>query len=374
MKRFPFLDLGRINADYSRALQEAAARVVDSGRYIGGGEVETFERNLAEYVGGNSIAVGTGNGYDALYLILEGYKAMGRLKAGDEVIVPANTYIATALAVVNAGLTPAFADPDSDTMTLTGDTTEAALTERTRAIITVHLYGAPAWDEKMKRLATERGLIVIEDAAQSIGAAAFDTGVNGTTSTGTLGHAAAFSFYPTKNLGALGDGGAVVTTDPALATTVRALGNYGADVRNHHLYVGVNSRLDPIQAAMLDVKLKDIDRVNNRRRQRATLYGSLIDNPAVRTPYNPGSVWHQYVVRIADGRRDEFRRYLDSSGVETDIHYPTPPHRQPCFKGFGGQSLPIAERLAREVVSLPISDCTPIADVAEIASIINRFE
>ncbi len=374
MKRFPFLDLRRINADYSQALRAAAAHAVDSGRYIGGQEVETFERNLAEYVGANSIAVGTGNGYDALFLILEGYKAMGRLNTGDEVIVPANTYIATVLAVVNAGLTPVFADPDPDTMTLTGDRTEAALTERTRAIMTVHLYGAPAWDAKMGRLATERNLIVIEDAAQSIGAVAFDAGLNGTTTAGSLGHAAAFSFYPTKNLGALGDGGAVVTTDPTLATTVRAIGNYGADTRNHHIYLGVNSRLDPIQAAMLDVKLKEIDAVNNRRRQRATLYGSLIDNPMVRTPYNPGSVWHQYVVRIADGRRDEFREYLDRNGVETDVHYPTPPHRQPCLSSFGVQRLPIAERLAREVVSLPISDCTPIDDVAEIASIINRFK
>ena len=374
MKQYPFLDLGHINAGYKESLREAAARVIDSGRYIGGQEVESFEQNLARYIGLSSPAIGTGNGYDALYLILEGYKALGRLKAGDEVVVPANTYVATVFAIVNAGLTPVFADPDADTMNLTGETARAALTPRTRAIMTVHLYGASAWDAEMTRLATEHELIVIEDAAQAIGATAFDAGVNGITTVGSLGHAAAFSFYPTKNLGALGDGGAIVTTDPVLSDIVRAIANYGADVRNHHLYAGVNSRLDPIQAAMLDVKLKDIDTVNNRRRQRATLYGSMIDNPAVRTPYNPGSVWHQYVVRIADGRRDEFREYLGRHGVETDVHYPVPPHLQPCFSGWKHPALPVAERLARSVVSLPISDCTTLTDVAEIASIINNFK
>lgn len=374
MKRYPFLELGHINAEYSQALHKAAARVIDSGRYIGGRETEIFEQNLAKFVGGNSVAVGTGNGYDALHLILEGYKAMGRLKTGDEVVVPANTYIATVFAIVNAGMTPVFADPDADSMNLTGKTAMAAMTERTRAMITVHLYGAPAWDAEMARMATERGLIVIEDAAQAIGATSFDTGVNGTATVGSLGHAAAFSFYPTKNLGALGDGGAVVTTDRTLADTVRAIANYGSDVRNHHLYVGINSRLDPIQAAMLDIKLMDIEPVNNRRRQRATLYGSMIDNPLVRTPYNPGSVWHQYVVRIGDGRRDAFREYIKQHGVETDVHYPVPPHLQPCFSGLNRGALPIAERLAQEVVSLPISDCTSLIDVAEIASIINSFK
>lgn len=374
MKRYPFLELGHINAEYSQALHKAAARVIDSGRYIGGRETEIFEQNLAKFVGGNSVAVGTGNGYDALHLILEGYKAMGRLKTGDEVVVPANTYIATVFAIVNAGMTPVFADPDADSMNLTGKTAMAAMTERTRAMITVHLYGAPAWDAEMARMATERGLIVIEDAAQAIGATSFDTGVNGTATVGSLGHAAAFSFYPTKNLGALGDGGAVVTTDHTLADTVRAIANYGSDVRNHHLYVGINSRLDPIQAAMLDIKLMDIEPVNNRRRQRATLYGSMIDNHLVRTPYNPGSVWHQYVVRIGDGRRDAFREYIKQYGVETDVHYPVPPHLQPCFSGLNRRVLPIAERLAQEVVSLPISDCTSLTDVAEIASIINSFK
>lgn len=374
MKRYPFLDLAEINARYSRQLREAATRVIDSGRYIGGEENRDFERNLSAFIGGGCEAVGCGNGYDALFLILKAYMEMGRLTIGDEVIIPANTFIATVLSVVNAGLKPILVDPDPGTMNLSGKIAAPALTPRTRALITVHLYGSPAWDEEMLHLATDKGILVIEDAAQAIGASALNAGINGNFSVGSLGEAAAFSFYPTKNLGALGDGGAVVSSDAELCQTVRQIANYGSDRRNHYKYLGVNSRLDPIHAAMLSEKLKDLPEVNNRRRQRATLYGSLIDNPLVRTAYNPGSVWHQYVVRIGSGRRDDFRDYLASNGVETDVHYPVPPHRQPCLSYLTHPPLPLTETLASEIVSLPISDCTSLDDVIEISAIINNFK
>lgn len=374
MKRYPFLDLAEINARYSRQLWEAATRVIDSGRYIGGEENRDFERNLSAFIGGGCEAVGCGNGYDALFLILKAYMEMGRLTIGDEVIIPANTFIATVLSVVNAGLKPLLVDPDPGKMNLSGKIAAHALTPRTRALITVHLYGSPAWDEEMLHLATDKGILVIEDAAQAIGASALNAGINGNFSVGSLGEAAAFSFYPTKNLGALGDGGAVVSSDAELCQTVRQIANYGSDRRNHYKYLGVNSRLDPIHAAMLSEKLKDLPEVNNRRRQRATLYGSLIDNPLVRTAYNPGSVWHQYVVRIGSGRRDDFRDYLASNGVETDVHYPVPPHRQPCLSYLTHPPLPLTETLASEIVSLPISDCTSLDDVIEISAIINNFK
>ena len=374
MKRYPFLDLAEINARYSRQLREAATRVIDSGRYIGGEENRDFERNLSAFIGGGCEAVGCGNGYDALFLILKAYMEMGRLTIGDEVIIPANTFIATVLSVVNAGLKPLLVDPNPDTMNLSGAIAARALTPRTRAAITVHLYGSPAWDEEMLRLATDKGILVIEDAAQAIGASALSFGINGSFSVGSLGHAATFSFYPTKNLGALGDGGAVVSSDAELCRIVRQIANYGSDRRNHYRYSGVNSRLDPIHAAMLSEKLKELPEANNRRRQRATLYGSLIDNPLVSTPYNPGSVWHQYVVRISSGRRDDFRNYMASNGVETDIHYPVPPHRQPCLSYLAPAPLPLTEALASEIVSLPISDCTSLDDVIEISSIINNFK
>lgn len=374
MKRYPFLELGGINARYARQLRNAATRVIDSGRYIGGEENRDFERNFSAFIGAGCEAVGCGNGYDALFLILRAYMELGRLTTGDEVIIPANTFIATVLSVINAGLKPILVDPDPDTMNLSGEIAARALTPRTRAVITVHLYGSPAWDEEMLHLATDKGIFVIEDAAQAIGASALNAGISGGFSVGSLGHAAVFSFYPTKNLGALGDGGAMVSSDTELCRTVRQIANYGSDTRNHYRYLGVNSRLDSIHAAMLSDKLKDLPETNNRRRQRATLYGSLIDNPLVRTPYNPGSVWHQYVVRIGSGRRDDFRNYMTSNGVETDIHYPVPPHRQPCLSYLTHAPLSLTEALASEIVSLPISDCTSLDDVIEISAMINNFK
>lgn len=378
--RYPFLDLKDANADYLDRLKEAACRVIDSGRYIGGNEVESFNRRLAEFCQA-PYAIGVSNGLDALRLIFEAYKIMGRLEPGDEVIIPANTYIATFLAASHAGLTPIAIDPDPLTMNLSAQGVIAAISPRTRAMVTVDLYGRICWDEALRDIVLDRNLLLIEDAAQSIGARASLPGLFGSHEAGAIGHAGAFSFYPTKNVGALGDAGAVITHDPTLADIVKALANYGSDRRYHNLYIGFNCRLDPIQAAMLSVKISDVNAVNNRRRRRAEIYSAEINNPLVATPQMPAnpaeSVWHQYVVRVADGRRNELRDYLADNGVETDIHYPAAPHQQPCYASASHRDpVPLTDRLTEEILSLPIGDSTSIerGDPQAIARIINRFK
>lgn len=375
-KRFPFLDLATINTRYADRLKSAAVRVIDSGRYIGGDEVTCFNNSLAELCQAPH-AIGTSNGLDALRLILEAYKILGRLRSGDEVIVAGNTYIASVLAITHAGLTPVLVDPDPDSMNISAQSIENALSSRTKAIMAVHLYGRVAWDSDIAAIAHRHNLLVVEDAAQAIGAQANCNGLYGSRMAGALGHAGAFSFYPTKNIGALGDAGAVVTHDIQLADAVRALANYGSDRRYHNIYAGFNCRLDPIQAAMLSEKLKDTILCAERRVKKAELYHNTIKNPIITTPGpaagHNSNVWHQYVIRTASGRRDELRSYLLANGIETDIHYPTPPHLQPCYSGFRFRPLPITEQLAQTVVSLPISDCTSESDIIEISEIINRF-
>lgn len=371
-RRYEFLNLGRVNEPYMSEIERAVGRVLASGRYIGGSENDAFEHLLATMTGGGREAVGVSNGLDALRLIFRGYMALGRLKAGDEVIVPANTYIASVLAVTDAGLRPVLADPDPQTMNLSAEGLEKALSPRTRAVLTVHLYGRPAWDAEMEEIARRHGLIVVEDNAQAIGAVSPE----GIT-TGALGDAAAFSFYPTKNIGALGDAGAVTTSDAALARTVRALANYGSTERYRNEYAGFNCRLDPIQAAVLRVKLPYLEDENRRRRELAGVYLSEIRHPGIILPEAPARgthVWHQFVVRTARGERDAFRSYLASEGVQTDIHYPTPPHRQPCYAGlFGEESFPVADELSATAVSLPVSSCTSPEDARAISAIINRY-
>ena len=367
MKRYPFLDLGIVNEQWRHELIDACSRVIDSGRYIGGDEVESFERELAAYCG-CSRAVGVGNGTDALHLILRGYVELGIMKPGDEVIVPANTFIATALAVVDAGLVPVFVDADVNTYNIDVSQIENAISEHTRAVITVHLYGRPSYSLQLREVALHHNLKLIEDSAQAIGAGVGDTRC------GALGDAAAFSFYPTKNLGALGDGGAVTTSDESLADVVLSLRQYGSCRRNEYAYCGVNSRLDPIQAAMLRVKMSHLNEENRLRRELALVYSRLICNPRVITPTECADyhVYHQYVVRVAD--RDAFRHYLAENGVETDVHYPIPPHLQPCFSEYGSLHLPVAEQLAAEVVSLPINPaCLSTADAEAISKIINAY-
>lgn len=371
--RYPFLDLKTVNEPLMAALKEAACLVVESGRYIGGDEVEDFEKELAAKTQ-TAFAVGTGNGLDALKLIFKAYLVLGHLKAGDKVIVPANTYIASALALTDVGLEPLFVDVDPRTMNIDTYLLKETLASGPKAILTVHLYGRPCFDERLRSFAEENGLIIVEDNAQAIGAEAMIQGLNGTNITGGLGHAAAFSFYPTKNIGALGDAGAVTTNDPTLAATIRALANYGSETRYHNIYEGYNSRLDPIQAAMLRVKLPTTDAENNRRRAVAAVYDKNIVNPVIRKPlmsHPDNCVWHQYVICCKD--RDRLRNHLTSEGVGTDINYPTPVHLQPCYSRFSCNRLPVAERLSKELLCLPISACTSEDDARAIAAIINEF-
>lgn len=366
MKRHVFLDLGKVNSAYAVRLKDACAKVIDSGQYIGGEEVEAFEAEMARYCG-TDYCIGTGNGLDALRLILGAYKELGKLRDSDEIIVPANTFIATVLAITGMGLKPVFVEPDVHTFNLNESLLADAITGRTRAIMTVHLYGNPSYSDMLKSVAEDNGLLLLEDSAQAIGAT-----ITGRRC-GALGDAAAFSFYPTKNLGALGDGGAVTTDDAQLAQVVKALRNYGSAEQYHNYYRGYNSRLDPIQAAMLRVKLPEVDAENAGRRRLAKVYSTTIDNPAVVTPYDfPGHVYHQYVVRVKD--RQRFREHMLQNGVETAVHYPVAPVDQRCYSEYAGQNLPVARQLAREVVSLPISPaCTSVADAEDISKIINGY-
>lgn len=376
--RFPFLDLGEINRGYYSGLCEAAERVIASGRYIGGEEVERLECEMAEMCRA-PYAVGVSNGLDALRLIMTAWVETGLLSRGDGVIVAANTYIASILAIIHSGLRPVLVDPDEKTFNLSAEGVEKACMadEGVKAVMPVHLYGRVAWDKDLREIVTRKELLVIEDAAQAIGAIAPGPGLFGSRHAGALGHAGAFSFYPTKNIGALGDGGIVVTHSKRMADTVRALANYGKTSQYHNEYVGFNCRLDPLQAAMLRVKLGDTRNVSARRFERAVAYNNVISHPLVIkpeiTPQVTDQVWHQYVVRIPEGKRDRMRLYLADNGVETAQHYPVPPHCQPCLRSLLHSPLPVTEKLASEILSLPISDCTPVADAAAIGRIINSF-
>lgn len=376
--RFPFLDLGEINRGYYSGLCEAAERVIASGRYIGGEEVERLECEMAEMCRA-PYAVGVSNGLDALRLIMTAWVETGLLSRGDGVIVAANTYIASILAIIHSGLRPVLVDPDERTFNLSAESVEKACMadEGVKAVMPIHLYGRVAWDKDLREIVTRKELLVIEDAAQAIGAIAPGPGLFGSRHAGALGHAGAFSFYPTKNIGALGDGGIVVTHSKRMADTVRALANYGKTSQYHNEYAGFNCRLDPLQAAMLRVKLGDTRNVNARRFERAVAYNNVISHPFVIkpeiTPQVTDQVWHQYVVRIPEGRRDRMRLYLADNGVETALHYPVPPHCQPCLRSLPHSPLPVTEKLASEILSLPISDCTPVADAAAIGRIINSF-
>lgn len=372
-KNFSFADLKALNEPYMDEVCAAVERVVRSGRYIGGSEVDEFEAMLAARTG-TACAVGVSNGLDALRMIFRALVRLGRLHMADEVLVPANTYIASVLAITDAGLKPVFVDIDPDTSNMSDDALTAAMTERTRAVLTVHLYGRVCWSERLKELVKKHGLIAVEDNAQAIGATSRTPGLHGRCTTGALGHAAAFSFYPTKNIGAMGDAGAVTTDDAELAAAVRALANYGSDRRYHNIYRGFNCRLDPIQAAVLKVKLPHTDSENASRARAAQVYLSQIKNPAILLP--PASVdgdcvWHQFVVRTTD--RDGFRTWLAERGVPTDVNYPVPPHKQPCYAAdYGHLTLPQAELQATTLVCLPIAGVSE-NDAAEISAIINTY-
>ncbi len=373
MKQYPFLDLALANGPYMEELKAAAVEVIERGRYLHSIQTELLEQEIADLCQAKH-CVSVSNGLDALRLILRAYKEMGVLRDGDEVIVPANTYVASVLAISDNNLAPVLCDIDEQTMNLDTSLLEGLITPLTRAIMPVHLYGTPCWDTTLMQIARDHDLRIIEDNAQAIGAHSSIAGLNGTFITGGLGDAAGISFYPTKNLGALGDGGAVVTNDDTLAATVRALANYGSDRRYHNIYQGYNCRLDEIQAAMLRVKLRHLEHENKTRDAVAHAYNEAIDNPRVKTPVifdDIKQIWHQYVVRVEN--RDAFRAHLADNGIGTDIHYATPPHKQPCYSDLQHMPLPMTERLADEVVSLPIAHPITADDARAIAEVINKF-
>lgn len=344
----PFLKLGEVNARYADELKAAAARVIDSGWYILGEELAAFEREFAAYCGVPH-ALGVGNGLDALSLILRGYKELGLLREGDEVIVPGNTFIASFLAISENRLVPVPVEPDPSSFNLDPACVEAAIGPRTRAIMAVHLYGQLADMSALGEVAKRHKLLLIEDAAQAHGA------MSGARKAGAFGHAAAFSFFPGKNLGALGDGGAVVTDDPALAKQVATLRNYGSEVKYQHLSQGLNSRLDEMQAALLRVKLKYLDDDIAWRRRVALRYRQGIAHPQIQLPQvaqEDRHAWHLFVVRSP--RRDALQHHLQAHGIQSQIHYPVPPHRQPAYPALHNLSLPLTERLHDEVLSLPM--------------------
>lgn len=374
MKHYTFLDLKTVNEPYRDAMLEAMTRVVDSGWYIGGPEVETFEKKLAEYCGVPYV-VGLTNGLDALRLALRGYVELGSLHKGDKVIVPANTYVATVLAITDNGLEPVFVEASDVTMNMDTTRLEEYWQEGVKAIMPVHLYGRVCWDEALRDFVQHHSLLVIEDNAQAIGAVAGCDGLFGTRKSGGLGHAGCFSFYPTKNIGALGDAGALATHDAELAQAVRAIRNYGSLRQYDNIYKGLNCRLDPMKAAQLSVKLPFADMENGLRAKLAGIYDCYIINPLVRKPMftdDGACVWHQYVVRVDN--RDAFRAYLLEHGVETAVHYATPPYRQTCYSEYADIDMPVSDEIARTCVSLPICRCTSVDDAMEIAEIINSYK
>ena len=374
----PFLSLKHAHTPIRERLHECARRVIDSGVYINGPECETFASELSEYLGLGKV-VPVSNGLDAIRLILRGYMEMGKLNEGDEVIVPANTYIATVLPVTEFGLIPLLAAPDLSTYGIDWEAAEKLITPETKALITVHLYGTPSWDFETAQRMRELGILLIEDNAQAIGATVTDPLTRKEISTGALGDAAAFSFYPTKNMGALGDAGAVATTDNTLAATVKALANYGSTRRYYNEYNGYNCRMDEMQAAFLRLKLEMLEETTQRRRENAQAYNAGIRNPMVTVPEfktDMKQVWHQYVVRSP--LRDKIIKKLREEEIASDIHYPLSLFDQPCYSngkiklGRYGNAYGKAKKLASEVLSLPIADVTQ-REIKKITDIINNI-
>ncbi|WP_413498576.1 DegT/DnrJ/EryC1/StrS family aminotransferase [Buttiauxella gaviniae] len=370
MKQIDFLNLKDVNKKYSDELKQAVERVLDSGWYINGKEVELFETEFANYIG-TKYCVGVANGLDALTLTLRAWKLLGRLHDGDDVIVPANTYIASLLAISENSLNLVLVEPNETTYNLDLEAIKKNITKKTKVIVLVHLYGQIADVEAIRDYATDNGILLLEDSAQAHGAE-----FNGVKA-GAWGDASGFSFYPGKNLGALGDAGAVTTNDEELAETIRIIGNYGSTKRYVHEFKGVNSRLDEIQAAMLRVKLKYLDDDICLRRFVASEYMSKINNKEILLPGlgfidEKTHVWHLFV--IATNKREELRVHLNSLGIQTLIHYPTPPHKQGAYSEFSGLSLPITEKIHDTVLSLPISSILSENEVNYIINSVNNFK
>lgn len=363
-----FLDLQAINRQYHQELKSACARVIDSGWYIMGNELNEFEIEFARYCG-TKYAVGVANGLDALNLVLRAWKELGKLKAGDEVIVQANTYIASILAITENDLVPVLVEPNPETFNLEPNQVRGAITPRTKAILPVHLYGQLSPMPELMAIATELDLLVLEDCAQAHGAE-----VQGKRA-GNWGHAAGFSFYPGKNLGALGDAGAVTTNNDELAQTIRALRNYGSHKKYENLYQGVNSRLDEIQAAMMRVKLPYLEGETARRQNIAQSYRARINNAFVKLPSvenESAHVWHLFVVRC--DVREKLQQWLSEQGIQTLIHYPIPPHKQKAYPEFRDCQLPLTELIHQQVLSLPMDPTMSDEAVTRVIDAVNGFK
>lgn len=363
----PFLDLQSINAQYRTELIEACTRVIDSGWYIGGNELSQFEQEFAAYCG-SAYCIGVANGLDALTLTLRAWLELGRLQPGDEIIVPANTYIASILAISANDLKPVLVEPDAASFNISPANARAAINPKTRAILPVHLYGQLADMPAIMALAREYGLLVLEDAAQAHGSA-----IDGKKA-GSWGHAAGFSFYPGKNLGALGDAGAITTDDAELAQTLRALRNYGSHEKYKNLFKGVNSRLDEIQAAVLCVKLKYLNQETQHRRAIADIYTKNIKNSMIKLPQLSQieqHVWHLFVVRTPE--RTALQQHLTGQGIQTLIHYPIPPHEQIAYQEWSAHSYPVTECLHKEVLSLPIGPTLTADEAWQVVASVNSF-
>ena len=370
MKYIPFLSLKDVTELHGIEINEAVTRVVNSGWYLQGEENKRFEENYAKFIG-TKYCIGCANGLDALIWIFRAYIEMGIMQPGDEVIVPANTYIATIFSITENGLVPVLVEPKLNTLEIDDDLIEAQITPKTKAVCVVHLYGRNAYTDKIGELCKKYGLKLIEDNAQAHGCKHTD----GRT-TGSIGDASGHSFYPGKNLGALGDGGAVTTNDPELAAAVRALANYGSQKKYVFKYKGRNSRLDEIQAAVLDVKLKYLVKDNAYRQEVARMYYEGIKNPIITLPDcldNTQNVYHLFPILVGGGKRNALHDYLEQNGVGTVIHYPIPPHKQECYSEWIGMSLPLTERLANEELSLPIGPTITEEEVKSIIKLINRF-
>ena len=363
-----FLDLQKINLQYQQEIETKLLETFRSGWYLLGDQVKSFEQNLSQYIGSPN-AIGVANGLDALRLIFKAYLELGQLKVGDEVIVPANTYIASLLAITDNRLKPVFAEPNDENYNVDISKIEALITPKTKAIMVVHLYGQVCWSEELESLAKKYQLKIIEDNAQAIGAE-----WNG-IKTGNLGNAAGFSFYPGKNLGGLGDAGAITCKDSLLAKTIRSLANYGSEEKYINKYQGLNSRLDEMQAGVLDVKLKYIDSDNEKRRKIAERYVVEMTNSKIILPQLPTdpnqNVWHLFVIRTS--KREQLQKYLLENGIQTLIHYPVPPHKQKAYKYYNHLTFPITEKIHDEVLSLPISPVLELEEVQKVIELLNQY-
>ena len=369
MKRIKFLNLGRINAVYEEKFKELYSKFMHEGSYILGPNVTAFESEFSSYCN-CKYAIGVGSGLDAITLIFKAHMVMGNLQPGDKVIVPANTFIASVFGIINAGLVPIFVEPCSKTFNIDVTGISDTILISAKAILAVHLYGQLAPMDSLINLAKKFNLLLIEDAAQAHGAAN-----NRGQRAGSFGSAAAFSFYPSKNLGAIGDAGAVCTSDKKLSEAIFKLRNYGSSKKYCNQIIGVNSRLDDLQAALLRIKLKDLDNLNSKRREIALFYLSKIDNPNIDLPFydqTNNHVFHLFVLRT--NFRNELKSYLDTNGIETVIHYPVPPHKQPALLQYNNLSFPITETIHKQVLSIPMDPSLSIDEKNYIVNCINKFD